>query len=158
MSMESIFIIFVACVFLSIITGFLAYLCSCYYPTLLTAKFYYEVKNHRLQNFLISPQRNRDASSKTATIDRNKLPLIGCICWLTNFLCTISTLSILLCLSVMKIFLPNAEVSMLADIVEPLFMAVLNFKYYAFLALMPVLYQLDYSIGKYLFTRKNHRD
>lgn len=52
---------------------------SCYFPFLLSAKYYYVVKKPILSKILISKQLNRSSKSKTRIEDRNKLPIIGLI-------------------------------------------------------------------------------
>lgn len=52
---------------------------SCYYPFLLSRKYYITIKNARLQNLLISDQKNRSKSTKTQVEDRNKMSIVGII-------------------------------------------------------------------------------
>ena len=52
---------------------------TCYYPFLLSHKFYIIVKNPKLQKILISNQLNRSKSTQTRPEDRNKMAVLGII-------------------------------------------------------------------------------
>lgn len=52
---------------------------SCYFPFLLSAKYYCRVKPPALRKLLISDRLNRSASSKTRLEDRDKLPAVGAV-------------------------------------------------------------------------------
>ena len=52
---------------------------TCYYPFLLSHKFYIIVKNPKLQKILISDQLNRSKSTQTRPEDRNKMAVLGII-------------------------------------------------------------------------------
>ena len=52
---------------------------SCYYPFLLSRRFFFRVKHPRLQRLLISEQKNRSSSTRTRLEDRDKMSLLGAI-------------------------------------------------------------------------------
>lgn len=52
---------------------------SCYFPFLLSAKYYYVVKKLILCKIFLSRQLNGSSKSKTRIEDRNKLPIVGLI-------------------------------------------------------------------------------
>lgn len=123
-------------------------LCSCYFPFLLSSKFYYQVRNKKLQSILISPQRTRSKDSETAPEDRNKLPLLGCIFCAVIFpwlFCEIVILLIVLALVLLESdFLYSPFMTHLISICEFLF---LNECFWIFITVMPLLYMIDYSLG-----------
>lgn len=59
---------------------------TCYYPFLLSHKFYITVKNPKLQKILVSDQFNRNKSSQTKHEDRNKMAVLGFIHYVIQFL------------------------------------------------------------------------
>ena len=107
-----------------------------------------------MQEILIAEQRNRSRDSKTAPEDRNKMAFLGCVCWLVNFFWTVGTYSILIYLYVMSIILPYEESVALMKQWSPLFMRFFRMEYLFFFCFMVVLYQLDYSIGKWIYLKK----
>ena len=154
MSFETFIVFFSACILQTIISGLLSSMCSCYFPYLLSWRAYYVVKNKRMQEILIAGQRNRSRDSKTAPEDRNKMTFLGCVCWLINFFWTVSTYSILIYLYVMSIILPYEESIALLEQWSPIYMCFFRIEYLFFFCFMMVLYQLDYSIGKWIYLRK----
>lgn len=127
---------------------FLERLCSCYFPFLLSEKFYYIVKNPKLCSVLISPRRTRTKDSETAPKDRNKLPFLGCIyCivafpWL--FLEFIIPFSFLILGIIGSDFIYSQFMSSLRNMCLFLYT---NIYFLIFITGMPILYTLDYSIG-----------
>lgn len=142
----------------TLITVFLEGLCSCYFPFLLSARFYYTIKSPTLRSILISPQRTRDKGSKTAPKDRNKLPLLGCIYCVVTFLwlfCEIIVILLVFVLAVLKSdFLYSQIMSSLISILEFLFV---NKFFLIFIAGMPVLYMVDYSLGLRRWQKRQSR-
>ena len=132
----------------AIIAILLENLCSCYFPFLLSAKFYYRVRSKKLRGILISPRRTRSKDSETAPEDRNKLPLLGCIYCVVIFpwlFCEIVILLIVLALVLLESdFLYSPFVTNLISICEFLFV---NECFWIFIAGMPLLYMIDYSLG-----------
>ena len=132
----------------AIISILLEGLCSCYFPFLLSSKFYYRVRNKKLQSILISPRRTRSKDSETAPEDRNKLPLLGCIYCAVIFpwlFCEIVILLIVLALVLLESdFLYSPFMTNLISICEYLFV---NECFWIFIAGMPLLYMIDYSLG-----------
>ena len=132
----------------AIIAILLENLCSCYFPFLLSSKFYYRVRNKKLQSILISPRRTRSKDSETAPEDRNKLPLLGCIYCAVIFpwlFCEIVILLIVLALVLLESdFLYSPFMTNLISICEYLFV---NECFWIFIAGMPLLYMIDYSLG-----------
>ena len=132
----------------AIISILLERLCSCYFPFLLSSKFYYRVRNKKLQSILISPRRTRSKDSETAPEDRNKLPLLGCIYCAVIFpwlFCEIVILLIVLALVLLESdFLYSPFMTNLISICEFLFV---NECFWIFIAGMPLLYMIDYSLG-----------
>ena len=131
-----------------IATIFLEKLCASYYPFLLSAKYYITIKNPRLRSILLSISITRSMDSKTAAEDRDKLPLCGCIyCivafpWLFFEMIIIFMVFLLVILGSDLVYSPF--MSALIDICGLLFTS----KYYwLFVALMPIVHRLDYSIG-----------
>ena len=131
-----------------LIAYFLEQLCSCYFPFLLSAKCYYVIKTRWLRTILISTQITRSSEGKTAFEDRNKLPLIGCIYCIVVFpwiFCEILISLIFLILAFLESeFLYSKFITELKSFEEMLF---LNHYFLLFMAGMPVLYRLDYSLG-----------
>lgn len=154
MSLESFVLVFLTCVIDSVTMGMIASICSCYFPYLLSWRAYYVVKSKRMQEILISEKRNRSRDSKTAPEDRNKMAFLGCICWLVNFFWTVSTYSILIYFYVMSIILPYEESVAFLERWSPLFMCFFRMEYLYFFCLIFILYQLDYSIGKWIYSKK----
>ena len=128
--------------------------CSCYYPFLLSWRAYYVVKSRRIQKILISAQRNRSSGSKTSPEDRNKMALLGCIGWLITLIWALCFGPLLIYLRIMDMILPRAESLALANKWTPLFMSLFRIEYLYFFALIFVLYQLDYFIGKRIHSKK----
>jgi hypothetical protein len=132
----------------AIIAILLERLCSCYFPFLLSARFYVTIKKPKLCNILISPYRNRESSSQTAYEDRNKLPLSGCIYCAVIFpwlFCEIIILLIVLVLVILKSdFLYSPFMTNLISICVFLYT---NEYFWIFIAGMFLLYQIDYSLG-----------
>ncbi|MCI8538786.1 MAG: hypothetical protein HFF18_09045 [Oscillospiraceae bacterium] len=129
-------------------------LCSCYFPFLLSARYYYPIRNRRLQALLISPQRTRSADSQTAPRDRNKLPLLGflyCAVILPWLLCELALVLwfTLLCL----LGLGTASVPLTDDLKELFESLFLSSFFWIFIAVMPLLSALDYSLGLRLHSK-----
>ena len=137
---------------------FLERLCSCYFPFLLSARFFYTIKHPKLRNLLISPQRTRSKSSETAPEDRNKLPLCGFVYCLVAFLwlsCElIITLSFLFLNVVGSDFVNSPFMAELASIGLSLYV---NEYFWIFIAGMPVLYMVDYSLGLRRWQKRQSR-
>ena len=74
--------------------------------------------------------------------------------WGANLIFAVATCSILIFLIVMSLFLSNAEVIALAERVAPLLFCFLNTEYFCFISIMPILYLLDYGIGKYFYFKR----
>ena len=131
-----------------LIAYFLEQLCSCYFPFLLSAKYYYVIKTRWLRTILISTQITRSSEGKTAFEDRNKLPLIGCIYCIVVFpwiFCEILISLIFLILAFLESeFVYSPFITELKSFEEMLF---LNKYFLLFMVGMPVLYRLDYSLG-----------
>lgn len=108
-----------------------------------------------MQKILISGQRNRSQDSKTAPEDRNKMALIGFVMWIINLIWTVITGTTVIYLFVMEFFLTNAEADALAEQVDPFLRCFLNMNYLYFMGIMFVFYQLDYSIGKRIYSKKH---
>ena len=148
MDLETCIGILISWPFFAIPTILLERLCSCYFPFLLSAKFYYRVRSKKLRGILISPRRTRSKDSETAPEDRNKLPLLGCIYCVVIFpwlFCEIVILLIVLALVLLESdFLYSPFVTNLISICEFLFV---NECFWIFIAGMPLLYMIDYSVG-----------
>ena len=154
MPLESFILVFLSCIIFTVIASFFASICSSYFPCLLSWRAYYVVKNKRLQKILISEQRNRSQDSKTAPEDRNKMAFVGCVMWVINLIWTVITWSTLIYLFVMDLFLSDIEAEVLVKQVQTFFLHFFNMKYLYFIAMMFVFYQLDYSIGKHIHSKK----
>ena len=123
-------------------------LCSCYFPFLLSSKFYYQVRNKKLQSILISPQRTRSKDSETAPEDRNKLPLLGCVYCIVVFLWLLSELIIVLLFLILNISKSNFVLSPFMNILKDIcFFLFTSHYFWIFIAGMPLLYMIDYSVG-----------
>lgn len=148
MDLETCIGILISWPFFAIPTILLERLCSCYFPFLLSAKFYYRVRSKKLRGILISPRRTRSKDSETAPEDRNKLPLLGCIFCAVIFpwlFCEIAILLIVLALVLLESdFLYSPFMTHLISICEVLF---LNECFWIFITVMPLLYMIDYSLG-----------
>lgn len=148
MDLETCIGILISWPFFAIPTILLERLCSCYFPFLLSAKFYYRVRSKKLRGILISPRRTRSKDSETAPEDRNKLPLLGCIYCVVIFpwlFCEIVILLIVLALVLLESdFLYSPFMTHLISICEVLF---LNECFWIFITVMPLLYMIDYSLG-----------
>ena len=155
MPLFSYIAVFFTCIILTVLVGFFASICSCYYPFLLSRGAYYVVKSKRMQKILISAQCNRSPDSKTAPEDRNKMALLGCVLWIINLIWTVITWSTVIYLFVMEFFLSNTEAEALADQVDPFLLCFLNIKYIYFIAIMFLFYQIDYAIGKHIHSKKS---
>ena len=131
-----------------LITLFLERLCSCYFPFLLSSKYYITVKNSWLCGVLISPRRTRSKESETAVEDSNKLPLCGCVYCIVAVPWLCCELIILLGVLFLAIFesdfLYSPFMTNMITVCEFLYV---NKYYWLFIAGMPILYMLDYSIG-----------
>ena len=142
----------------AIISILLERLCSCYFSFLLSAKFYYRVRNKKLQSILISPRRTRSKDSETAPEDRNKLPLLGCIYCAVIFpwlLCEIVILLIVFALVLLESdFLYSPFMTNLISICEFLYV---NKYFWIFIAGMFLLYQIDYSLGLRRWQKRQKR-
>ena len=97
---------------------FLERLCSCYFPFLLSAKFYYRVRSKKLRGILISPRRTRSKDSETAPGDRNKLPLLGCVYCIVASPWLLSELIIVLLFLILNISKSNFIVSPFMNILK----------------------------------------
>ena len=97
---------------------FLERLCSCYFPFLLSAKFYYRVRSKKLRGILISPRRTRSKDSETAQEDRNKLPLLGCVYCIVVFLWLLNELIIVLLFLILNISKSNFVLSPFMNILK----------------------------------------
>lgn len=155
MPLESFVLVFFSCIIFTVIASFLASICSNYSPCLLSWRAYYVVKNKRLQKLLISERRNRSQDSKAEPEDRNKMAFVGCVIWVVNLIWTVITWSTLIYLFVMGLFLSDVEAEVLVEQVQPFFLCFFNMKYLYFIAIMFACYQLDYSIGKYIHSKKS---
>ena len=123
-------------------------LCSCYFPFLLSSKFYYRVRNKKLQSILISPRRTRSKDSETAPEDRNKLPLLGCVYCIVVFLWLLSELIIVLLFLILNISKSNFVLSPFMNILKDIcFFLFTSHYFWIFIAGMPLLYMIDYSLG-----------
>ena len=123
-------------------------LCSCYFPFLLSAKFWHTIKNPKLRSILISSRRTRAEDSETAPEDRDKLPLLGCIYCAVAFpwlFCEIVIILVVFALVLLKSdFLHSPFMTDLISICEFLFV---NKYFWIFITGMPLLYQIDYFLG-----------
>ena len=155
MPLFSLTMVLITCISFSAITGLMASACSCYFPWLLSWRAYYIVKNKRMQKLLISKQFNRSRDTRTAPEDRNKMAFVGCVMWGANLIFTVVTWSILIFSIVMEFFLSNAEAEALAEQVDPFLLCFLNMKYFCFISIMPLLYLLDYWIGKRFYSKRS---
>ena len=111
MDLETCIGILISWPFFAIPTILLERLCSCYFPFLLSAKFYYRVRSKKLRGILISPRRTRSKDSETAQEDRNKLPLLGCVYCIVVFLWLLSELIIVLLFLILNISKSNFVLS-----------------------------------------------
>lgn len=155
MPIDSCLLLLVGCFIMSIIMSLFAQICSCYFPTLLSWRIYYVVKNPRLQKLLISPQRNRDISSKSAPKDRNKMAFLGCAAWAVNILWMIAAYSILIYWIVVALTCPQEIIDMAFEKYEPLFSKLFSFTYLYSMPFWIVFYQLDYSLGMRFHSKKS---
>lgn len=127
---------------------FLERLCSCYFPFLLSAKFYYRVRSKKLRGILISPRRTRSKDSETAPGDRNKLPLLGCVYCIVAFPWLLSELIIVLLFLILNISKSNFVLSPFMNILKDIcFFLFTSHYFWIFIAGMPLLYMIDYSVG-----------
>lgn len=148
MDLETCIGILISWPFFAIPTILVERLCSCYFPYLLSAKIYYTIKNKRLQNILIAHQRTRSADSKTKQEDRNKLPFIGCIYCIVAFPWLLSELIIVLLFLILNIIGSNLVISPFMHILKNIcFFLFTSYYFWVFIAVMPMLYMLDYKIG-----------
>lgn len=148
MTLESCLCVLFAVLGKTVAALLLERLCSCYFPFLLSARYYYPIWNRRLQTLLISPQRTRSADSQTAPRDRNKLPLLGvlyCAVIIPWLLCELSLALwfTLLCLA----GLGADSVPLTDDLMELFEFLFLSPFFWIFIAVMPILSELDYSLG-----------
>lgn len=148
MNVEACACLLAAWTFFAAAAVFLERLCSCYFPWLLTARFYCRIKNPVLRGLLISPQRTRSPDSKTAPGDRDKLPLLGCVYCAVAVPWFLFGFILLLLLLVWGLTGSELACSPLAERMEQaacfLFTCPLL---WIFMAGMPILSSLDYSIG-----------
>ena len=116
---------------------------TCYYPFLLTRKFYIVIKNPKLQKILISDQLNRNRSSRTRLEDRNKLPIHGFVHYIIQSLLlgTLFILELYLIISKMTDIAFNMA---FFDEIWSKFTLVL----FAFFPISAVLYLIDYGLEK----------
>ncbi len=148
MTVETCVLLLVASLGMLMATYFSEQLCSCYYPFLLSAKYYVTIKNPRLRSILISPMLTRSTDSKTAFADRDKLPLCGCIhCIITIpwIFCEIIIILLALVLAVLGSGLIYS--SWMTDLMDVYARLYTSKFYLIFIALMPIVHRLDYSIG-----------
>ena len=131
-----------------VITFFLGRLCSCYYPFLLSAKYYITIKNPRLRSILISPMLTRSTDSKTAAKDRDKLPLSGCIFFIVTIPWLFCEMIILFITQLLAVLGLDIVYSLFISEVMDIFTLLITSKYYwLFIFVMPIVHRLDYSIG-----------
>lgn len=148
MELETCLGILISWPFFAIPAVLLERLCSCYFPFLLSSKFYLTIHLPNLQNILISPQLTRPAASQTSPEDRNKLPLWGCVyCavalpWLLSELIITITFLFLNLIGSNIIFSP-----LMAGLKSICFFLFTNRYFWIFLVAMPVFYRIDYSLG-----------
>lgn len=154
MPLFSFTVVLIACIGFSVIIGNIASICSNYFPWLLSWRAYYVVKSKRMQKLLISGQVNKNRDTRTAPEDRNKMAFVGFVMWGANLIFTVVTWSISIFSIVMEFFLSNAEAEALAERVDPFLLCFLNMKYFCFISIMPILYLLDYGIGKYFYFKR----
>ena len=148
MDLETCIGILISWPFFAIPTILLERLCSCYFPFLLSAKFYYRVRSKKLRGILISPRRTRSKDSETAPEDRNKLPLLGCVYCIVVFLWLLSELIIVLLFLILYISKSNFVLSPFMNILKDIcFFLFTSHYFWIFIAGMPLLYMIDYSVG-----------
>lgn len=158
MDVETCIGILISWPFFAIPTILLERLCSCYFPYLLSAKFYLTIKNKRLQNFLIAHQRTRSADSKTKQEDRNKMPFIGCIYCMVTFPWLLSELIIVLLFLIHNIIRPSVVVSPFMNILKNIcFFLFTSYHFWVFAVSMPLLYLADYSLGLRRWQKRQKR-
>ena len=137
---------------------FLERLCSCYFPFLLSAKFYYRVRSEKLRGILISPRRTRSKDSETAPGDRNKLPLLGCVYCIVAFPWLLSELIIVLLFLILNISKSNFIISPFMNILKDIcFFLFTSHYFWIFIAGMPLLYMIDYSLGLCRWQKRQKR-
>lgn len=148
MDVETCTGILISWIFMAISAILVEQLCSCYFPYLLSAKIYYTIKNKQLQNILIAHQRTRSADSKTKQEDQSKLPFIGCIYCIVVFPWLLSELIIVLLFLFLNIIAPTLVISPFMNILKSICVFLFtSYHFWLFIAVMPILYTLDYSIG-----------
>lgn len=127
---------------------------SCYFPFLLSAKYYYVVKTPILRKILISTQLNRSSKSKTRIEDRNKLPIIGLVYYMIGTILLVIFLISDFCAMIQPtINEPSSVIRLLAFLSPYTVIAIMLLYVITFL-----LYQIDYGVGKYLnFKRKGNK-
>lgn len=119
---------------------------SCYFPFLLSAKYYYVIKNPLLCKILISTQLNRSPKSKTRLEDRNKLPLVALIYYVLGTILLVAFVVSDICAII------QATKSEVSSVIQ--FLA--QFAPYSIIGMMllailtSLLYWMDYRIGKCL--------
>lgn len=131
-------------------------LCSCYFPFLLTARFYVRIKNPKLREVLISPLRNRSGDSQTAAEDRDKLPLPGCIYCVIVFPWLFCEIAILLPALVLILLESEALYTPLMTDLLSLCQRLFVSEYLWFvIAGLFLFYQIDYSLGLRRWQKKH---
>lgn len=119
---------------------------SCYFPFLLSAKYYCVIKNPLLCKILISTQLNRSPKSKTRIEDRNKLPLIALIYYIIGMILLVAFVVSDLCAVIQA---TKSEVSSTIQFLAPF--APYSIIGMMLLAMLSALsYWIDYSVGKYI--------
>lgn len=120
---------------------------SCYFPFLLSAKYYYVVKNPILRKILISTQLSRSQKSRTQISDRNKLPMIGIAYYVLGTISLIVFYISDICAMVKDTIGTNSSV-----IYSLAFLAPYSVAGIALLCVLTFLfYRIDYGVGKHLY-------
>lgn len=133
---------------LLIATHFSEKLCASYYPFLLSAKYYITIKNPRLRSILISVMLTRSLDTKTAFEDRDKLLLCGCIHCIVTIPCLFCEMIIIFTRLILVILGSDLVYSPFMTDLMDIFVLLFTSKFYwLFIALMPTVHRLYYSIG-----------
>lgn len=117
---------------------------TCYYPFLLSHKFYITIKNPKLQKILISNQLNRSKSTQTRLVDRNKMAVLGIIHYVIQ-------IPIYAALYVMSLWLIVSKVIGLASGMSSfggIFIKLYSISLFVWLLLFIAYDIIDYGLGK----------
>ena len=142
MTMEFLPYVLFAWAFLNIVALSIGRVCSSYFPCLISSKYYFIIKNQRLQNILIRRYLNRSLEEEVSKEDRNKLSMLGCIYYAVIIPFIIIGHISLICaligyfLSIPSLdFFPNILIFIMRSMIP-------------FMVVMGCLYKTDYYVGK----------